>query len=62
MDWSRLIPLIGPASAALARFDGTLSALRESGLLKILREASGRRPAFYVFSELLNTAEGKDVF
>ena len=39
-----------------------LSVLRESGLLKILREASGRRPAFYVFSELLNTAEGKDIF
>ena len=39
-----------------------LTILRESELLKILREASGRRPAFYFFPELLNIAEGKNVF
>jgi len=33
MDWSRLIPLIGPASAALARFDGTLSAIPNAAVL-----------------------------
>lgn len=27
LDWKELIPLIGPASAALARYDGTLSAI-----------------------------------
>jgi len=26
IDWLRLIPLIGPANAALARYDGTLAA------------------------------------
>ncbi len=25
LDWERLIPLIGPANAALARYDGLLS-------------------------------------
>ena len=39
-----------------------LTLLRESELLKILRKASGRRPAFYFFPELLNIAEGKNVF
>ena len=27
IDWDRLIPLIGPGSAALARYDGTLTAI-----------------------------------
>jgi len=27
LDWPRLIPLIGPANAALARYDGLLSAI-----------------------------------
>lgn len=27
LDWNGLIPLIGPASAALARYDGLLSAI-----------------------------------
>lgn len=34
----------------------------EDGLLKTLRESSGRRPAVYAFTELLNIAEGRDVF
>lgn len=33
IDWDRLIPLIGPASAALARYDGTLAAIPNSALL-----------------------------
>jgi len=30
LDWARLIPLIGPASAGLARYDGLLSAIPNS--------------------------------
>lgn len=33
LDWSRLIPLIGPANAALARYDGTLSAIPNAAVL-----------------------------
>ena len=39
-----------------------LAVLRENEILKTLREASGRRPAVYAFSELLNVAEGRSVF
>jgi len=39
-----------------------LAVLRENEILRILRGASGRRPAVYVFPELLNAAEGKVVF
>ncbi|HEX5438928.1 MAG TPA: Fic/DOC family N-terminal domain-containing protein [Gemmatimonadaceae bacterium] len=33
LDWPRLIPLIGPASVAVARYDGILSAIPNSGVL-----------------------------
>ncbi|MBI5549894.1 MAG: Fic family protein [Desulfobacterales bacterium] len=33
IDWERLIPLIGPASAALARFDGALAAVPNAAVL-----------------------------
>ena len=33
IDWRRLIPLIGPASAALARYDGTLAAIPNASIL-----------------------------
>lgn len=33
LDWSRLIPLIGPASAGLARYDGLLSAIPNAQIL-----------------------------
>lgn len=33
LDWDRLIPLIGPASAALARYDGLLSAIPNADVL-----------------------------
>ena len=39
-----------------------LSVLRENGILKTLREASGRRPAVYAFTALLNAAEGRKIF
>lgn len=33
LDWARLIPLIGPASAALARYDGLLSAIPNASVM-----------------------------
>lgn len=33
IDWDRIIPKLGPASAALARYDGTLAAIPNSALL-----------------------------
>lgn len=38
-----------------------LRQLREAGILTILREQSGRRPAILAFTELLNIAEGRRV-
>jgi Fic family protein len=39
-----------------------LSDLRNANIIKMLRKSSGRRAAVFVFSELLNIAEGKKVF
>ena len=33
IDWARLIPLIGPANAALARYDGTLKGIPNAAVL-----------------------------
>lgn len=33
LDWERLVPLIGPANAALARYDGTLAAVPNAAVL-----------------------------
>lgn len=33
IDWSQLIPLIGPANAAVARYDGTLGAIPNAAVL-----------------------------
>ncbi len=33
IDWSQLIPLLGPASAALARFDGVLAGMINAQVL-----------------------------
>ena len=33
IDWPRLIPLVGPAAAALARYDGVLAAIPNPGVL-----------------------------
>jgi Fic family protein len=38
-----------------------LSAFREAGLLRVIRDAAGRRPAIYAFPELINIVEGRDV-
>lgn len=39
-----------------------IAILRDNSILKVMREASGRRPAIYALWELLNIAEGKTVF
>lgn len=39
LDWSTLIPLLGPTAAAVARYDGTLAAICFPALLNI---AEGR--------------------
>jgi Fic family protein len=33
LDWERLVPLIGPANAALARYDGLLAAIPNATIL-----------------------------
>src|SRR5690554_1836196 len=33
LDWPQLIPLLGPASAAVARYDGTLAAVPNASVL-----------------------------
>lgn len=42
-----------------ARF---LAVLREEGLLQTIREGKGRRPGIYAFRELINVAEGDEIF
>lgn len=39
-----------------------LKTLRENNFFKILRETKGRQPAVLAFRELLNIAEGQQVF
>ena len=39
-----------------------LRLLCDKGLLRTLRGASGRKPGVFAFSELLNIAEGREVF
>jgi len=39
-----------------------LRVLRDEGLLRVMREGSGRRSAILAFPELLNVAEGRGVF
>ena len=39
-----------------------LKLLRDRGLLSTIQEGKGRRPGIYAFGELLNIAEGRDVF
>ena len=38
-----------------------LTTLRDNGLFTVLRESSGRTPATYAFTELINIAEGKEI-
>jgi hypothetical protein len=73
LDYRRLLPLVGQANAALARYDGLLQGIHEkttAGLLRQMRDAgilrepqpgSGRRPATLCFPRLINLAEGREV-
>ena len=38
-----------------------LRAMREAGILQVLREASGRRSAVLAFRDLLHCAEGNEI-
>lgn len=40
---------------------GLLRTLRESGILKVVREGSGRRARILAFAELINLCEGKEI-
>lgn len=39
-----------------------LSLLKKNNILRVLRNARGRRPAIYMFPELINASEGKELF
>lgn len=39
-----------------------ISELRNTSIIKVLREGKGRRSTIYVFAELINIAEGKTIF
>ena len=39
-----------------------LKALEKASLIYTIREGQGRRPAIYIFPEIINIAEGRDVF
>ena len=51
LDWSRLVPLVGPANAAIARYDGLLAAIPNAAVLlaplttqeAVLSSRNGRR-------------------
>ena len=48
-----------PSRPAIANL---LRALRDGGVLKVVREGAGRRPTVYALAELVNLCEGKRVF
>jgi hypothetical protein len=58
IDWQALIPLIGPTSAAIARYDGVLAAVPDTAIL--LSPLMSRNSVFALTS-LLNVAEGQEV-
>jgi len=55
------VRLPGRAQPSRQAISGLLRSLREAGILKVLREGSGRRPQVLALAELLNLAEGKSV-
>lgn len=68
LDWMFMRPIFQPphfiqdAEIPAPTARRIVGVLRESGMLREVRASSGRRPATFAFSELLNIAEGKDVF
>ena len=55
-DFIEVAEIPGPTARGIVR------KLRDHGLLRELVPAAGRRPAILAFAELLNIAEGRDVF
>ena len=55
-DFARNVNIPMPTARRILRI------LRECGMLREIREASGRRAAILAFTELLNIAEGQKVF
>ncbi len=47
LNWNALIPLIGPTSAAIARYDGVLAAIPDPSILWRVFAAATRRPGEY---------------
>ena len=68
LDWMFMRPIFQPPDfIEAAEIPGPTArrivrALRDNGMLREIRPASGRRPATLVFSELLYIAEGKEAF
>jgi Fic family protein len=68
LDWFFSRPIFGTSdfvsSAGIPKptANRILRLTRAKGLLTELRSASGRRPAILVFSDLVNIAEGKQIF
>ena len=57
LDWARLVPLIGPANAAVARYDGILSAVPNAAVL--LSQLTTQEATL---SSRIEGTEGHDVF
>jgi hypothetical protein len=56
LDFIKSAQIPGPTARTIIR------ALRENGMLGEIITAAGRSPAVYVSSELLNIAEGEELF
>ena len=55
-DFIQAAQIPGPTARTIVR------ALRDNGMLREVVRASGRAPATFMFGELLNIAEGRDIF
>ena len=53
---------VGNADISKPTANRILRILRDNGMLRVLIPASSRRPAMLAFSELLNMAEGRELF
>jgi Fic family protein len=58
---SSQVRLPGRSQPSRQAISALLRSLREEGILKVVREGSGRRPQVLALAELLNLAEGKSV-
>lgn len=68
LDWFFKMPVfkasdfVSTAKIPKSTASRILKLAKENGLLREIEAGSGRRPAILAFSELLNSAEGRDVF